>query len=88
MILPTNGKMASGVIAVLMPDSRTATCGTSSFTADERDAVRLARGDAVGIGDADQQHVVGRERAVFLFEFLLRLGRANASVVSCLSLAA
>ena len=36
----------------------------------ERDAVRLAGGDAVGVGDADEEHVVGGERSVVVIEFL------------------
>ena len=36
----------------------------------ERNAIGLARGDAVGVGDADEQDVVGSERSVVEVEFL------------------
>ena len=38
----------------------------------ERHAIRLARGHAVGIGDAHEQHIVVGERAVFPAEHFLR----------------
>ena len=36
----------------------------------ERHAIRLARGDAVGIGHADEQHIVVGERAIVPAQFL------------------
>ena len=49
----------------------------------QRHAIRLARGHAVGIGHAHEQHIVVGQRAIFPAQLLLRSDRRNATSASC-----